>query len=62
LHENAPSLTTDEGGHYIGRRFNGPTDEFNHFAQDISFNRGEYKRLENKWHRALNEGGPFMLK
>lgn len=41
----------DHGGHYIARRFNGPTEAFNHFAQDGSFNRSEYAKLENQWER-----------
>ncbi|WP_338057599.1 DNA/RNA non-specific endonuclease [Sphingomonas beigongshangi] len=31
---------SDDGGHYIAVRFDGPTDAFNHFAQDRHFNRG----------------------
>lgn len=49
-------LPTDEGGHYVGRRFDGPMDDFNHFAQDQNFNRGAYKSLENKWDAALKNG------
>jgi len=49
-------LPTDEGGHFVGRRFDGPTDDFNHFAQDMNFNRGAYKSLENSWQRALDNG------
>lgn len=49
-------LSTDEGGHFVGRRFDGPLDDFNHFAQDMNFNRGAYKRLENTWQRALDNG------
>jgi len=49
-------LPTDEGGHYAGRRFDGPMDDFNHFAQDQNFNRGAYKSLENKWDAALKSG------
>jgi hypothetical protein len=49
-------LPTDEGGHFIGRRFDGPMDDFNHFAQDTNLNRGAYKSLENSWQRALNNG------
>ena len=45
----ADRLPTDQGGHYIARRFNGPTEAFNHFAQDANFNRGEYRALENIW-------------
>lgn len=44
--------TTDQGGHYIARRFNGPTEAFNHFAQNGSFNRSDYAKLENQWERA----------
>ncbi len=49
-------LVTDEGGHFIGRRFNGPLDDFNHFAQDMNFNRSAYKSMENDWQRALDRG------
>jgi len=49
-------LPTDEGGHYVGRRFDGPMDDFNHFAQDQNFNRGAYKQLENEWDAALKRG------
>ncbi|WP_420998490.1 DNA/RNA non-specific endonuclease [Cupriavidus sp. 30B13] len=49
-------LPGDEGGHFIGRRFDGPLEDFNHFAQDMNFNRGAYKSLENSWQRALDVG------
>ncbi len=52
----ADRLSDDQGGHFIGRRFNGPTDEINHFAQNGNFNQGAYKSLENSWERALNNG------
>ena len=52
----ADRLLTDEGGHFVGRRFDGPLDDFNHFAQDMNFNRGAYKTLENSWQRALDNG------
>ncbi len=42
-------LPTDDGGHYIARRFNGPTDAFNHFAQNANFNRGGYRVMEQSW-------------
>lgn len=41
-------LATDDGGHYIGPRFNGPREAFNHFAQDANFNRGRYRVLEDQ--------------
>jgi hypothetical protein len=49
-------LTTDDGGHYIAVRFNGPRERFNHFAQDRNFNRGAYRALEDHWAKALREG------
>ena len=49
-------LTTDDGGHYIAARFNGPRDAFNHFAQDRNFNRGGYRALENKWAHEIRKG------
>ena len=48
--------TSDQGGHYIGRRFDGPTEAFNHFAQDANFNRSGYLALENMWAREMRAG------
>lgn len=47
---------SDDGGHYITARFNGPTDAFNHFAQDANFNRGKYRLLEDQWASAKRAG------
>lgn len=47
---------TDEGGHFIAARFNGPRDWFNHFAQDRNFNRSAYQSLENEWARTIGSG------
>ncbi|MBA2934144.1 DNA/RNA non-specific endonuclease [Sphingomonas sp. CGMCC 1.13654] len=55
-------LSTDDGGHYIARRFNGPTDAFNHFAQDANFNRGGYKALENQWAKDIRAGDRINVK
>ncbi len=52
----AERRTTDDGGHYIAARFNGPRDRLNHFAQDASFNRGAYRALEDRWARHLQAG------
>jgi hypothetical protein len=49
-------LPDDQGGHYIGRRFGGPADDFNHFAQNRNFNNSAYKKLENNWERLINAG------
>ncbi|MDG2534699.1 DNA/RNA non-specific endonuclease [Sphingomonas sp. HITSZ_GF] len=47
-------LSSDQGGHIIAVRFNGPRFFFNHFAQDASFNRSAYASLEAGW-AALKE-------
>lgn len=49
-------LPKDHGGHVIARRFNGPKDWFNHFAQDGSFNQGAYAKLEKDWDKAMDAG------
>lgn len=49
-------LPTDDGGHYIAPRFNGPAEAFNHFAQDSNFNRGRYRAIEDEWARAIRHG------
>ncbi|UAK26467.1 DNA/RNA non-specific endonuclease [Sphingomonas nostoxanthinifaciens] len=49
-------LPTDDGGHYIAVRFNGPSDTFNHFAQDANFNRGGYRVLESEWAKDIKQG------
>jgi hypothetical protein len=53
---------TDDGGHYIAARFNGPTDAFNHFAQDANFNRGGYRVLEDDWARDKRVGRSVNVK
>ena len=55
-------LKTDDGGRYIARRFNGPHDAFNHFAQDASFNRGSYRVLEDSWAKAKKAGKSVSVK
>jgi hypothetical protein len=47
---------TDDGGHFVAARFNGPRAWFNHFAQDANFNRGAYRALEDKWAKAVRSG------
>lgn len=49
-------LPDDQGGHYIGRRFDGPKDDFNHFAQNGNFNNSAYRKLENSWEKAIKDG------
>lgn len=52
----------DQGGHYIARRFNGPTEAFNHFAQDGNFNRSDYAKLEEEWAKAKRLGKNVRVK
>jgi hypothetical protein len=47
---------TDDGGHFVAARFNGPREWFNHFAQDANFNRGAYRALEDQWATAVRSG------
>ncbi|SEN06325.1 DNA/RNA non-specific endonuclease [Duganella sp. CF517] len=54
-------LSTDDGGHFIGRRFDGPIDDLNHFAQDMNLNRSAYKKLENEWQTALKNGQEVIV-
>lgn len=49
-------LESDEGGHLIGTRFNGPTDAFNLVPQDADLNRGEWKAMENTWADQVENG------
>jgi hypothetical protein len=58
----ADRRATDDGGHYIAARFAGPTDAFNHFAQDTNFNRGQYRLLEDQWAKATRAGRKVTVK
>lgn len=49
-------LPSDDGGHYVAARLNGPRDAFNHFAQDSNFNRGSYRQLEDRWAKTQHAG------
>jgi hypothetical protein len=58
----AERRASDDGGHYIAARFNGPTEAFNHFAQDANFNRGSYRLLEAEWARDKRAGRAVAVK
>jgi hypothetical protein len=47
---------TDDGGHFIAPRFNGPRDWFNHFAQNSNINRGAYRVIEDGWAKERDAG------
>ncbi|WP_367871878.1 DNA/RNA non-specific endonuclease [Luteolibacter sp. Populi] len=49
-------LSTDEGGHFLARIFNGPLGKYNHFAQDRNLNRGRYRSLEKQLDILLQAG------
>lgn len=53
---------TDDGGHFIGNRFNGIGGDINMFAQDSNLNRGGYKSMENEWDRELGKGNDVHVK
>ena len=46
----------DDGGHLIARRFGGSDKVDNIVPMNSSLNRGEYKRMENDWESALQDG------
>ena len=46
----------DEGGHLIASIFNGPGEKINLVPMNGNLNKGEWKKLENTWAGALNEG------
>lgn len=46
----------DEGGHLIATRFGGSPEGMNLVPQNANLNRGDWKRLENRWGEALDEG------
>lgn len=52
----ADRRSNDDGGHYVAARFNGPSERFNHFAQNASFNRGAYRAIEDSWAREIKAG------
>ena len=58
----AERRASDDGGHYIAARFNGPAEAFNHFAQDANFNRGGYRLLEDEWARHKRAGRAVAVK
>ena len=49
-------LDSDHGGHFIAKRFGGPKEAINLFAQDANFNRSGYAKLENEWRSSLKAG------
>jgi hypothetical protein len=52
----------DDGGHYVAPRFNGPTDAFNHFPQNLTLNRGLYRVMEDQWAKEKRLGKRVSFK
>ncbi len=55
-------MPDDHGGHLIARIFNGSGDSDNLIAMNGNLNQGEFKKLENRWATALNEGKSVKVK
>ncbi|WP_239928902.1 DNA/RNA non-specific endonuclease [Photobacterium sanguinicancri] len=51
-------LIDDEGGHLIASIFKGPGEQINYAAMDGNLNKGAWKRMENKWAKALKGDPP----
>lgn len=47
-------LPDDEGGHLIGSRFGGTPEGVNIVPQNANLNKGDWKKMENEWARALD--------
>jgi hypothetical protein len=54
-------LKTDDGGHFVAHRLNGPRDAYNHFAQDRNFNRSAYAKFENEIAKAATAGKKVVI-
>lgn len=51
----------DDGGHLIGARFGGSPGSENLDAQNRQVNRGEFKAVENRWARSLEDGDQVFV-
>jgi hypothetical protein len=58
----ADRLSTDQGGHGIATRFNGPSGYNNLVAQDKNLNLSAYKRMENDLARHVQAGDKVSAK
>jgi len=46
----------DDGGHLIADRFYGPGEQINYLPQKSSLNKGAWKKMENDWAKAIEQG------
>lgn len=49
-------LARDQGGHLVAAIFDGPGEQINYAPMDANLNQRSWKRMENKWAKALKEG------
>ncbi|TRW16770.1 DNA/RNA non-specific endonuclease [Glacieibacterium frigidum] len=54
--------TGDDAGHIIGHRFMPDQGSVNMFPQELNFNRGAYKTMENEWAGWIDAGGTVKVK
>ena len=54
-------LPDDQGGHYIGTRFNGAPDSRNMDAVNGNLNQSSYKIMENQWANELKDGNKVFV-
>ena len=54
--------TGDDAGHVIGHRFMPDQGTVNMFPQELNFNRGAYKTMENEWAGWIDAGGTVKVK
>ncbi|OVZ94938.1 hypothetical protein CBW54_00545 [Yersinia kristensenii] len=52
----------DEGGHLLASIFDGPGEKLNLVPMDANLNKGAWKKMENSWAKALEEGKPVKVK
>ncbi|MEK4928033.1 DNA/RNA non-specific endonuclease [Bacillus sp. FSL K6-1338] len=55
-------LDDDDGGHLIATIFKGSGNMDNIVPMNSNLNRGEWKKLENEWANALNDGDKVRVK
>ena len=59
---NNQHLTTDDRGHLIGKRFDGPAILGNLVAMDFNVNRGEYNKMEEMLAKEIKAGKEVYMK
>jgi len=55
-------VENDEGGHLQASTHGGAGEQINLLPQDKGLNRSEWKKMENSWTKAANEGKKVEVK